>query len=32
MLRLNVISAGIFVGFIGMLYGRSGIESARASR
>ena len=32
MLRLNVISVGIFVGFIGMLYGRSGIESARASR
>jgi hypothetical protein len=32
MLRLNAVSAGLFVGFIGMLYGRSGTESARASR
>lgn len=32
MLRLNAVSTGLFVGFIGMLYGRSGIESARASR
>lgn len=32
MLRLNVISAGIFIGFLGMIYGRSGTESARASR
>jgi hypothetical protein len=32
MLRLNAVSAGLFVGFIGMLYGRSGSESARASR
>ncbi|HEV2677941.1 MAG TPA: hypothetical protein VGV37_25645 [Aliidongia sp.] len=32
MLRLNAVSTGIFVGFLGMLYGRAGIESARASR
>lgn len=32
MLRLNAVSAGLFVGFIGMLYARSGTESARASR
>lgn len=32
MLRLNAVSAGVFVGFLGMLYGRSGTESARASR
>jgi hypothetical protein len=32
MLRLNAVSAGIFVGFLGVLYGRSGTESARASR
>ena len=32
MLRLNAVSTGFFVGFLGMLYGRSGIESARANR
>ncbi|GGF29369.1 hypothetical protein GCM10011611_39270 [Aliidongia dinghuensis] len=32
MLRLNAVSAGVFVGFLGMLYGRSAIVSARASR
>lgn len=32
MLRLNAVSTGVFVGFLGMLYGRSGIDSARASR
>ena len=32
MLRLNAVTAGVFVGFLGMLYGRSGTESARASR
>jgi len=32
MLRLNAISVGIFAGFIGMLYGRSAPDSARASR
>jgi hypothetical protein len=32
MLRLNAVSTGVFVGFLGMLYGRSGTASARASR
>ena len=32
MLRLNAVSAGVFVGFLGMLYGRGAIVSARASR
>jgi hypothetical protein len=32
MLRLNAVSVAIFVSFLGMLYGRSAIESARASR
>ena len=32
MLRLNAISNGVFVGFLGMVYGRSAIDSTRASR